>query len=356
MAPIVLEARKRPDKIDPVICLSGQHRELLHPVMTHFGITPDLDLDLMRPGQSLADLTGRAIAAIDGIIERVKPDCVVAQGDTSTVVSASMAAFYRRVPFVHVEAGLRTGDLQAPWPEEFNRRVVSIATSIHCAPTARAAEALLAEGVSADRVRVTGNTVIDALLWTIGNEAAYPGPWREQYTMLGDRPMVLITGHRRENFGEGFQNICDAICRLAQKFPETHFVYPAHLNPMVQEPVNRLLGGRPNVHVCPPAFYPEFIWLANRSKLILTDSGGVQEEATFLRKPVLVMRERTERPEALDVGLARLVGTSVETIVAEVSALLAAPDPAADHASPYGDGLAATRIIDWMLERSWLGR
>ena len=269
-----------------------------------------------------------------------------------------MAAFYRRVPFVHVEAGLRTGNLNAPWPEEFNRRIVSVATSLHCAPTQRAATALLSEGYPADQVRVVGNTVIDALLWTIHQEAAHPGPWQDQYAMLGEQPMVLITGHRRENFGDRFQNICQAIGLLAKQFPETQFVYPVHLNPRVQEPVHRLLAGQPNIHLRPPASYPEFIWLANRSNLILTDSGGVQEEATFLGKPVLVMRTTTERQESVEVGLAELVGTSPQTIIHAVSRRLTEPSQSQHPrstatANPYGDGHAATKILDWMLERPW---
>ena len=355
MAPVVHQCRRRGD-VEPVVCLTGQHREMLAQVTDYFGIAGDEQLDLMTPDQTLSRLTARCIEAIDGVLDRVAPDCVVAQGDTTTVMAAALAAFYRRVPFVHVEAGLRTGDLEAPWPEEMNRRVADMVTALYCAPTRRAADALLAEGAPPRAVHVTGNTVIDALLETVRRERAAPGRWRQKYATLGDARVVLVTGHRRESFGPGFEDICRAIATLARRFAECRFVYPVHLNPNVQGPVRRTLGEVPNVHLLEPAPYPEFVWLMDRSTLILTDSGGVQEEAPSLRKPVLVMRRSTERPEAVEAGAARLVGTSVEAIVEGVSQLLTDPDAYAAcqiDENPYGDGHAAERIVDLMLQQGW---
>jgi len=356
MAPVVAQCRRRPEAVEPVVCLTGQHRELLAQVTEYFGVAADVHLDLMTPNQPLARLTARCLEGIDDVIVRHRPDCVVAQGDTTTVMAASLAAFYRHVPFVHVEAGLRTGNLQAPWPEELNRRVADLVTTLHCAPTRRAADALLAEGAPPDRVHVTGNTVVDALLETLRRERARADGWQQKYAMLADASMVLITGHRRESFGPGFERICRAIRSLAERFRDYQFVYPVHLNPNVREPVRRMLARLENVHLVEPAAYPEFVWLMDRSTLILTDSGGVQEEAPSLKKPVLVMRDSTERPEVVEAGGARLVGTSVETIVDAATALLT--DPAQYAAcqighNPYGDGHAAERIVDLMLRQGW---
>jgi len=356
MAPVVAQCRRRGEAIEPIVCGTAQHRQMLDQVLEWFGIRLDEDLNLMTPNQTLAQLTARCVEGIDEVLVRVRPDCVVAQRDTTTVMAAALAAFYRRVPMVHVEAGLRTGNLQAPWPEELNRRIADMVTRLHCAPTRRAADCLLAEGVPEGSIRVTGNTVIDALLETFRRQQADADPWKRKHAVLGDSRMVLITGHRRESFGPGFEAICRAIAILADRFADCRFVYPVHLNPNVREPVYRTLAGRENVHLVEPVAYPEFVWLMGRSTLILTDSGGVQEEAPSLRKPVLVMRETTERPEAVEAGAARLVGTSVEAIVDGVGRLLT--DPAAyaacqiDH-NPYGDGRAAPRIVDWMLEQGW---
>jgi len=353
MAPVVQQCRAGGERIEPIVCLSGQHRELLAQVTDYFGIRADISLDLMTPNQSLAGLTARCVEGIDEVLVRYRPDCVVAQGDTTTVMATALAAFYRRVPLVHVEAGLRTGNLQAPWPEELNRRIADLVTALHCAPTRRAADVLLAEGARPATVHVTGNTVIDALLETLQRERNHADRWQAKHAALGDRPMVLITGHRRENFGRGLENICRAIVELAERFAGWHFVYPVHLNPNVQEPVRRLLGPHANLHRIEPVTYPEFVWLMDRATLILTDSGGVQEEAPSLGKPVLVLRETTERPEAVEAGAARLVGTSTERIVEGVTTLLT--DPAAYAAcqiahNPYGDGQAAARIVRLMLE------
>jgi UDP-N-acetylglucosamine 2-epimerase (non-hydrolysing) len=354
MAPVVWECRRRGDEVEATVCLSGQHREMLTQVTGDLGIRGDIDLDVMTPDQTLAGLSARLIQRIDEVLVRLRPDCLVAQGDTTTVMAASLAAFYRRVPLVHVEAGLRTGNLHAPWPEELNRRIADLTASLYCAPTRRAADRLLAEGAPPEAVHVTGNTVVDALLETLRRQRAAPAGWAEKYGWLGRRRMILITGHRRESFGRGFQNICQAVAALADRFPECRFIYPVHLNPNVQGPVRRALGDRPNLRLTDPAGYAEFVWLMDRSTLVLTDSGGVQEEAPSLRKPVLVMRESTERPEIVEAGGAMLVGTSVEAIVQCATRLLT--DPAAyaacqlDH-NPYGDGHAGERIVELMLRQ-----
>jgi len=356
MAPVVHECRRQADRIETIVCATGQHRQMLDQVTEYFGIAVDRDLDLMAPNQTLADVTARCLTGLDAVLAEYRPDCVVAQGDTTTVMAAALAAFYRRVPLVHVEAGLRTGDLQAPWPEELNRRIASLTTALHCAPTDRAAENLLGEGISAENIHVTGNTVIDALLWTVAREREHGRPWREKYAAIGDRRMVLVTGHRRENFGDGMEQMCSAILILARRFPDVEFLYPVHLNPNVREPVGRLLSGQPNIRLCEPAPYPEFVWLMDRATLILTDSGGVQEEAPSLRKPVLVMRETTERPEAVEAGAVELVGTDVFRIVDRTSLLLSDRAAYSLHQidrSPYGDGCAAARIVDLMLRQGW---
>jgi UDP-N-acetylglucosamine 2-epimerase (non-hydrolysing) len=356
MAPVIHRCRLHANQIESIVCVTGQHREMLDQVVDYFGLHIDRDLELMSPNQTLADLTSRCLTGLDAVMSEYRPDCIVAQGDTTTVMAASLAAFYRRVPFVHVEAGLRTGNLQAPWPEELNRRIAGMTTALHCAPTPKAADNLLGEGVPAASVAVTGNTVIDALIWAVSRERSQNEHWQKKYVALGRRPMVLITGHRRENFGDGMEQICSAVLLLAQQFPHVEFVYPVHLNPNVREPVGRLLANHSNIHLCEPAPYPEFVWLMDRSTLILTDSGGVQEEAPSLRKPVLVMRETTERPEAVEAGAVELVGTDVRKIVDRVGLLLT--DSAA-YASrqidinPYGDGHAAERIVDLILRQGW---
>ncbi|TWT77785.1 UDP-N-acetylglucosamine 2-epimerase [Posidoniimonas polymericola] len=346
MAPVVRACLGR-DEMTPVVCFTGQHQEMLAQVADYFGLTADVNLDVMRPNQSLSGLTARCLEGLDRVVQEHAPTVVVAQGDTSSVLAAALTAFYHRLPLVHVEAGLRTHNLQAPWPEEFNRRVASIATTVHCAPTERSADELRREHVPNDQIHVTGNTVVDALLATVERERENGAHWRCRHAGLERERLVLITGHRRENFGAGMQGICDAIAALARRFTDTDFVYPVHLNPNVRGPVHEALGGLANVHLLLPASYPEFVWLMDRSTLILTDSGGVQEEAPSLGKPLLVMRDTTERPEAVDAGAARLVGASTGRIVEEVSLLL--DDPAElsrrrPTSNPYGDGHAAERI------------
>jgi UDP-N-acetylglucosamine 2-epimerase (non-hydrolysing) len=353
MAPVIRECHRREELIDSVVCSTGQHRELLGAMIEYFGLHVDIDLGLMQPGQELAATTARVLTELDGVIVRVQPDCVVAQGDTTTVLGAGLAAFYRHVPFVHVEAGLRTGDLQSPWPEEMNRRVATLAATLHCAPTERAAESLRTEGIPTDRIHVTGNTVIDALHWTLERERGPESAWSQKYAWLDDRRMVLVTGHRRENFGSGLRQICQALAKLAEKFPEVDFVYPVHLNPKIAEPVREYLSGRTNLHLPTPATYPEFVWLMDRASLILTDSGGVQEEAPTLGKPVLVMRDKTERPEAVAAGVAELVGTDAARIVERATAHLTGIGKYAGGqvGNPFGDGHAAVRIVDLLLEK-----
>ena len=352
LAPVIEECRRRHDEFRLTICFSGQHRELVSPVADYFGIAPDIDLASMSCGQSLADLTATLIAGLDGVVGRIAPDCVVAQGDTTTVLATALAAFYRRAPLVHVEAGLRTGDLSAPWPEELNRRVVALAACLHCAPTPGAACNLLREGVPANQIIVTGNTVIDALLATVQRERTNARRWAAKYPMLDSRRMVLVTGHRRENHGEGLEAICAAIRTLADRFKDTDFIYPVLPNPQVQDPVRHFLSDRENIYVLAPVPYPEFVWLLDRSALVITDSGGVQEEAPSLRKPVLVTRACTERPEAIACGAAVLVGTDINAIVNRASELLHGHGKAAeDTDNPFGDGKAAKRIMDAIASR-----
>lgn len=352
MAPIIHQCQAR-DGIDAIVCFTGQHREMLAQVASYFQLEAHVDLGLMQTNQTLANLTARCLEKIDETVVRYTPDCIVAQGDTTTVLGASMVAFYRRIPFVHVEAGLRTGNIHSPWPEEFNRRVASLNATVHCAPTPQAAANLLAEKIPAASIHVTGNTVIDALLWTVTRERQNGQHWREKYAFLAERKMVLITGHRRENIGGKFESICRAIATLARNFRSVEFLYPVHLNPNVREPVFRLLGNVPNVHLVEPATYPEFVWLMDRSTLILTDSGGVQEEAPSLRKPVLVMRDTTERPEAVEAGAVRLVGTDERVIVESTYELLTNNELYASfqlERNPYGDGQASARIVSLIAE------
>jgi len=327
------------------ICVTGQHREMLDPVMAFFGLAADWDLRAMTPDQTLAGLSAHLLEGIDRVLAEWRPDGVVVQGDTTSTLMGALAAFYLRIPVYHVEAGLRTGDRFSPFPEEVNRRAASVMADWHFAPTERNREALRMEGVPDNRIHVTGNTVVDALL--LARERLEPDAEED------GRRMVLITGHRRENFGPGFLRICEAIRALADRFPDVRFVYPVHLNPRVRDPVGRLLSDIPNVELLEPLSYPDFVRLLDRCHLILTDSGGVQEEAPTFGKPALVMRDTTERWEGIHAGTARLVGTDRDHIVTEVARLLT--DDAAWHEmsradNPYGDGQAAARILGHLLE------
>ncbi len=365
LAPIILALKAHPG-FDCHVCVTAQHREMLDQVLGIFGIVPDADLNLMQPNQSLAGLTARAVTGLDAYLAVEKPDMVLVQGDTTTVFCGALAAFYHHIPVGHVEAGLRTGNLRSPWPEEANRVLTSQLAVLHFAPTATSRQNLLREHISAESIVVTGNTVIDALFLALEkikdqppHVEGLPGflqPLAADSQREALKRMVLITGHRRENFGGGFENICHAIAHLASRYPDVHFVYPVHLNPNVREPVMRILrpeGGNrqsaaSNVHLIEPLQYLPFVAMMNRASIILTDSGGVQEEAPSLGKPVLVMRDTTERPEAVDAGTVKLVGTDREAIVAEVSRLLddrRAYDAMARAHNPYGDGVATERHV-----------
>jgi UDP-N-acetylglucosamine 2-epimerase (non-hydrolysing) len=353
MAPVVRAAIRHP-AVQPIVCSTGQHREMLDQVIRYFGLRVDRELNLMRPDQSLADLTARCLQELTATITDTRPDCIVGQGDTTTALCASIAAFYARIPFVHVEAGLRTESIDSPFPEEFNRRVCSLTTALHCAPTEAAADNLRREGLPDASIVVTGNTVLDALHIAAEQERLNNAAWVQKHPEIAGRPLVLITAHRRENHGEGIRNVCTAIASLAERFPTVQFVYPVHLNPHIRGPVHERLGGRANVHLLPPVDYPEFVWLMDQSTLILSDSGGVQEEAPSLRKPVLVTRDTTERPEAVAAGANRLVGTDPQRIIATVSRLLTNPDEYAAmqiERNPYGDGAAAGRIVHLVVSR-----
>jgi UDP-N-acetylglucosamine 2-epimerase (hydrolysing) len=350
LAPVIAELRSREGEIRTHICVTAQHRTMLDQVMEWFGIMPDFDLDLMEPGQGLCDFAGRAFPAIDGVLDRVQADTVLVQGDTTTAMVAALAAFYRGVPVGHVEAGLRTRDMQNPFPEELNRRVVGVAASYHFAPTPRAAKALLDEQTPADRIFITGNTVIDALEMTLARSIPVELPCGE-----GDERILLVTAHRRESFGRPLEAMCCALRRLAERNPDIRIIYPVHLNPNVREPVRRILKGHPRIHLLEPLRYEQFVHLMARSFLILTDSGGIQEEAPFLRKPTLVMRETTERPEAIEAGTAQLVGTSEPQIVEWCERLLE-EGPEYERmlrgGSPFGDGRASGRIVDVLLGKA----
>jgi UDP-N-acetylglucosamine 2-epimerase (non-hydrolysing) len=349
LCPLIIAMRKYGELV-PHVCVTGQHSEMLNQVLNAFEIVPDVDLALMQSNQTLGGLTARAIAAIDGYLVEHTPDMVIVQGDTTTVFCAALCAFYHKIPVGHVEAGLRTWNKHSPFPEEINRVLATRLADLHFAPTNTSRNNLLREGVAPDRIFVTGNTVIDALHLALEKVKANPVaiPELSSEMLINGHPMVLITGHRRESFGDGFRNICLAIAALAQRFPFAEFVYPVHLNPNVRGPVFSLLGNRPNIHLIDPLGYLPFVALMNRAKIILTDSGGVQEEAPSLGKPVLVMRETTERPEAVEMGTVKLVGTDATAIIENVTTLLcdeAAYAAMANAVNPYGDGNATERIL-----------
>lgn len=362
MAPLVLEFKKYPEKFQIIICVTGQHREMLDQVLILFGITPDYDLDIMEPYQDLYDTTIKVLTGIRRIIQDTSPDLVFVHGDTTTSFSAALAAFYQHTNVAHVEAGLRTHNKYSPWPEEMNRSITGRIATYHFAPTLLAKQNLLAENINEDRITVTGNTGIDALHWVTRKISEEPGrkamlvaflenAGYELDRLSGPRRLVLITGHRRENFGEGFQNICHAIRNLSQEHPDVDFVYPVHLNPNVRKPVHHILGNKDtnnNIFLMDPLDYMPFVYLMSKSYLVLTDSGGIQEEAPGLGKPVLCMRDTTERTEALEAGTVQLVGTNRERIEQSVNLLLNDPEiyrSVSNAINPYGDGRAAERIV-----------
>ncbi len=349
MAPIITTLSKASD-IDARVCVTAQHREMLDQVLQLFNIVPEFDLDLMRPGQSLEGLASAVLLALTPILDEFQPQLLLVHGDTTTTLAAALAAYYRKIPVGHVEAGLRTGDILSPWPEEVNRKVAGAIARLHFAPTEQSRLNLLAEAVPDAHIEVTGNTVIDALLDVVSmldQDSEQKARFETQFGLDPAKRMILVTGHRRESFGDGFVRICKALAILAKRH-DVEIVYPVHLNPNVKGPVEEKLSGFANVHLIPPQEYLPFVYLMSRAAVILTDSGGVQEEAPSLGKPVLVMRETTERPEAVDAGTVKLVGTDAELIVSEVNRLL--DDQAAYEAmsfahNPYGDGKAVDRIL-----------
>ncbi|PQK70956.1 UDP-N-acetylglucosamine 2-epimerase (non-hydrolysing) [Pantoea ananatis] len=351
MAPLV-QALAQDPAFESRLCVTAQHREMLDQVLSLFQLQPDYDLNVMRPEQGLTEITCRILQGMHTVLLDFKPDIVLVHGDTTTTLAASLAAFYQQIPVGHVEAGLRTGDLASPWPEEGNRKLTGHLARLHFTPTLRSRQNLLDENLADDSIVVTGNTVIDALLWVrdrVLDDNEINAQLASRYPFLDDsKKLVLVTGHRRESFGEGFERICSALAQIARQHPHAQIVYPVHLNPNVHEPVNRILRGIDNIVLIEPQEYLPFVWLMNRAWLILTDSGGIQEEAPSLGKPVLVMRETTERPEAVEAGTVKLVGTDTARIVNEVSTLLnddEAWQTMSRAHNPYGDGEACGRIL-----------
>jgi UDP-N-acetylglucosamine 2-epimerase (non-hydrolysing) len=346
MAPLVLALASDP-RFDAKVCITGQHREMLRQVLYLFAIAPDFDLDIMQPGQSLSGITSAILAGMESVFRAFSPDIILVHGDTSTTFAASLAAYFHKRP------GLRTGNLLSPWPEEANRKLTGVLADIHFPPTAQAGANLAGEGVKADTVHIVGNTVVDALLAIVGrieDDAALRQELDRTFSFLSAKKrLILVTGHRRESFGDGFERICRALAKIAADNDDVEILYPVHLNPNVREPVNRLLTGITNIHLIEPVEYLPFVYLMNRSYLILTDSGGIQEEAPSLGKPVLVMRDTTERPEAVSAGTVKLVGTKTEVIMAEIARLLSDAKAYSNMSianNPYGDGKACARILD----------
>lgn len=352
MAPLV-HALAHDPTIEARVCVTAQHREMLDQVLSLFEIRPDFDLDIMKAGQDITDVTSAILLGMRNVLQNYRPDYILVHGDTATTFAASLAAYYQRIPVGHVEAGLRTGNIYSPWPEEANRKLTGALANLHFAPTQTSHDNLVREGVSPASIVITGNTVIDALLWVqnkLQQDEALRALVAAQLPFLREgRRIVLITGHRRESFGAGFERICQAIAASAKQFPDHDFIYPVHLNPNVRAPVNRLLTGLDNVFLVEPLDYLPFVYLMDRSHVILTDSGGIQEEAPSLGKPVLVMRDTTERPEAVAAGTVKLVGTDVDAITGQLALLLT--DQATYEAmsfahNPYGDGAASARIVE----------
>lgn len=369
MAPLVKAFQKHPEEVETVVCVTGQHREMLDQVLRIFNVVPDYDLNIMKSGQDLYDITSRVVLGMRDVLKESQPDVVLVHGDTTTSMAAALAAFYLQIPVGHVEAGLRTHNIYSPWPEEMNRQITGRIATFNLSPTALSRQNLLEEGVSEDKIIVTGNTVIDALhmmVERIKSDATLSANLQSELKSRGydvgrladgTRRMVLITGHRRENFGEGFKHICQAIRTLSERYPEVDFVYPMHLNPNVRRPIKEVLGDAltadNNLFFIEPLEYLDFVFLMEKSNIVLTDSGGIQEEAPGLGKPVLVMRDTTERPEALEAGTVKLVGTDYDKIVSHISQLLDSREhyeQMSKAVNPYGDGLACSRIVKNIIE------
>lgn len=359
MAPLALKLQHYSQDFETKVCVTGQHRQMLDQVLELFGLKPDFDLNLMKPGQTLSDVTSGVLKGLEEVFEQWLPDVILVHGDTATTFAASLAAYYHKIKVGHVEAGLRTGDLYSPWPEEANRQLTGVLANYHFAPTQSSYDNLIKENVNPETIVVTGNTVIDALLQVkqkVEQDQALVEQFQQQFSFLEqEKKLILVTGHRRENFGQGFLNICQALANLAKKYPDIQIVYPVHLNPNVQQPVNALLADIDNIYLIAPQDYLPFVYLMSRSYLILTDSGGIQEEAPSLGKPVLVMRDTTERPEAVKAGTVRLVGTEIATIEQSVAELIENPDVYTEMAAahnPYGDGTACQQIIQFLKKSS----
>jgi len=352
MAPL-LKALAVDDRFNSKFCVTAQHRQMLDQVLDLFELVPDFDLNIMSPGQSLQLITSKILTGLQTVMEECKPDIVLVHGDTSTTLAATLAAYYAQIPVGHVEAGLRTGNIYSPWPEEGNRKLTSALASLHFAPTKTAKSNLLLENIKDDAIIITGNTVIDALLMVLNQIEANQDIKQSlaaQFSFCSpSRPLILVTGHRRESFGGGFERICQSLRKISKTHSDAQIVYPVHLNPLVQEPVNRLLSGLENIHLIDPLDYLPFVYLMNQAHIVLTDSGGIQEEAPSLGKPVLVMRETSERPEAIEAGTVKLVGTDVDEITKQVDILMtnktAYQNMSTSH-NPYGDGKASARILD----------
>ncbi len=362
MAPLVLAFQEQSAEIEAKVCVTAQHREMLDQVLDIFHIVPDYDLNIMKAGQDLYDVTSNILLGMKEVLAEYEPDVVFVHGDTTTTLATALSTFYQKIPLAHVEAGLRTGDIYSPWPEEANRKLTSQITQYHFTPTQTSKENLVKENVSEDAIYITGNTVIDALFWVLEKidrteslKSLLSDTISKEFTAFGnEQRVVLITGHRRENFGQGFLDMCLAIKTLAQKHPDVNFVYPVHLNPNVQKPVLELLSDIDNIYLIAPLEYESFVYLMSRSYIILTDSGGIQEEAPSLGKPVLVMRNTTERPEALEAGTVKLVGTDPEVIEREVTELLSDPESYSRMSqayNPYGDGTACQKIVNIIKEK-----
>ncbi|GHA38813.1 non-hydrolyzing UDP-N-acetylglucosamine 2-epimerase [Photobacterium aphoticum] len=352
MAPLV-HALSNDSRFESKVCVTAQHREMLDQVLELFSITPDFDLNLMKAGQTLNDVTARIILELKPVLDEFKPDIVAVHGDTATTFAASLASYYEQIAVCHVEAGLRTGNIYSPWPEEANRKLTGALTQYHCAPTETSKDNLIQENYDPEAITVTGNTVIDALLMVknkIDTDSDLNATLEAQFPFLdNNKKLILVTGHRRESFGGGFERICQALAKTANQHPDVQILYPMHLNPNVREPVNRILAGIDNIHLIEPQQYLPFIYLMTRAHIILTDSGGIQEEAPSLGKPVLVMRDTTERPEAVAAGTVKLVGTDIERIVSNLNELLTSNESyqAMSYAhNPYGDGKACERILN----------
>lgn len=362
LAPVIKALKDRPDQFDSLVCVTAQHREMLDQVLHVFDIEPDYDLNVMKPRQDLYGMTSEILLKLKDLLKEVHPDLMLVQGDTTTTFVAGLAGFYQRIRVGHIEAGLRTYEKYKPFPEEINRHLTSVVADFHFVPTPKAKNNLLREGILEDCVYITGNTVVDALLWILKKQSIPDHRKRmEDYfsgkfgISMGDQRLILVTAHRRESFGKGFENICQALKEIVLKNTDVKIVYPVHLNPNVQEPVHRMIGRMERIHLIEPLDYEPFVFLMNQSFLILTDSGGIQEEAPSIGKPVLVMREVTERPEAVEAGTAKLVGMQVENIVSETERLLDHPEDyrkMADTKNPYGDGRASERILNILAGKS----